>query len=269
MSKARGTTMNFLKQAAADHQSKLAVKVRARLNGKEAKIFEWLFVQYKDDSKKRWYDPYHILFSTNFALDLVEKQLELSRLIVTGIMLHDIGYFAIQDKTQWSSPDSRITHMQEGVALAARVLCENGFNASEIEEVLGMIGVHDNPYIGIEIKGKDRLAMRDCDRIWVMHLLSFYKDLASKPERYQHPRKFLQDRMVQFYGKEHPFGDEWAVTVKKIKKNALRIEIPTHSFTKDYVARQFKFRTQELRDHNVLRDVGRFSEYLYDQIEQE
>jgi len=35
----------------------------------------------------------------------------------------------------------------------------------------------DNPYLGIEIEGKDRLGLRDCDRVWVMHLLSFYKEL--------------------------------------------------------------------------------------------
>ena len=35
-------------------------------------------------------------------------------------------------------------------------------------KIVGMISVHDNPYIGIPVQGKDRLALRDCDRIWVM-----------------------------------------------------------------------------------------------------
>lgn len=113
--------LNALKELAVNHQSKLEKKLISRLDEREHRIFEWLFSQYLDENKRRWYDPYHILFSTNFAIDLVKAE-KLSRLIVTGIMLHDIGYFAIEDKTNWSNPENRITHMQEGSALAARVL---------------------------------------------------------------------------------------------------------------------------------------------------
>ena len=260
--------LDHLRQVAADHQTKLAQETSERLDDREREILKWLFAQYQDESKRRWYDPYHVLFSTRFALELVEKE-NLDRLIVTGIMLHDIGYFAIEDKTEWSTPTSRITHMQEGIALAARVLCENDYTAHELEQVLGMVSVHDNPYIGIEIKGKDRLGLRDCDRVWVMHVLSFYKDLVSEGHRYEHPREFLHDRMAQFYGWRHPFGDEWAITIDRVKKNAPRIEIPTYELTKEYVRRQFEFRIQELRDGGILDEPRVFREYLDHQIEKE
>jgi len=214
------TILQVLKQAADAHQHKLKALVIEKLDDRER------LKQYKDEDKRRWYDPCHVLFSTDFALALIEEE-GCARSIVTAIMLHDIGYFAIEDKTQWSNPNSRIVHMQEGAALAARVLCENGFAATEIEEIVGMIAVHDNPYIRIPIRGNVRLEMRDCDRVWVMHALSFYKDWASKHKAYKHPRDFLHDRMIQFYGWEHPFGkDEWRVDVDIVKRMQRELRLP-------------------------------------------
>lgn len=258
--------LGLLKEAAQTYQPELEEKLRVRLNGRETRILDWLLVQYQNEQKRRWYDPCHILFSTIFALDLIEQE-RLDRLVVTGIMLHDIGYFAIDDKTQWDSLESRITHMQEGTVLVARVLYEQGFTAVELEKVLGMIAVHDNPYIGIEIKGKDRLGLRDSDRVWVMHPLSFYKDLLSKPERYKCPREFLLDRLVQFYGREQPFGSEWTITEDRIEKNAHRIEIPTYALTREYVTKQFTSRIQELGNSDFMRDVEGFKQYLAVQIQ--
>ena len=260
--------IELLQGIAKSYQPKLETKLHTQLNQRETKILDWLFLQYQDETKKRWYDPFHILFSTNFAINLLEAE-NLSRLIVPGIMLHDIGYFAIEDKTQWSNPESRITHMQEGTALAAKILYENDYSANEVEQILGMISVHDNPYIGIAIKGKHRLGLRDCDRVWVMHLLSFYKDFASKSKKYQQPSEFLQDRIIQFYGWEHPFGTDWSVTIDKIKKNALRIEIPTFAFTRKYVQTQFESRIREQHNAEILNDLHKFKHYLFTQIQRE
>ncbi|HOT92606.1 MAG TPA: hypothetical protein PLJ78_11485 [Anaerolineae bacterium] len=261
------TILQLLKQTANSHQGKLKERVDERLDERERRVLKWLFEQYEDESKRRWYDPYHILFSTNFALRLVEEE-KLDRLIVPGIILHDIGYFALEDKSQWSAKESRITHMQEGVPLAARVLCENEFSPLEIEKILGMISVHDNPYIGLSIHGRDRLGLRDCDRIWVMHLLSFYKDLTSKSEGGGLQKEFLHDRMTQFYGWKHPFENEWEITIERVIRNAPRIEIPTYNFTQEYVKKQFKHRLQEL-ESDVLSDADKFRAYLNVQIDKE
>ncbi len=268
MADTRETLANLLKQAATDHLGRLENEIRPRLNARELHLLDWLVEQYQDDSKKRWYDPYHILYSTNFALDLANTE-ELDRLIVSGIILHDIGDFAIVDKTQWSHPHSRITHMQEGTALAAKILVQSGYTAPELEKILGMIAVHDNPYIGIEIQGRDRLGLRDCDRVWVMHILSFYKDITSKFERYNQPQAFLHDRMTQFYGWDQPFGDDWTVTLAHLKKNAQRLEPPTYALTKQVVKRQFGRRIRELQDENLLQNVDIFKTLLDAQIENE
>lgn len=95
-----------------------------------------------------------------------------------------------------------------------------------------------------------------------MHLLSFCKDLISKPERYENPREFLHDRLAQFYGREQPFGSEWMVTVDRIKKNARRIELPTYAFTQEYLTKLFASRIQELGNPDLLRDVDVFKQYL-------
>lgn len=255
----------ILRKAAQTHLLKLEMTVRQQLEKREQRVLDWLLRQYEDERMRRWYDPYHVLFSTSFVLDLIVRE-NLDRLIVPGILLHDIGYFALEDKTQWSSSESRITHMQEGVALAARVLSENGFVPYELEKVLGMIAVHDNPYIGIAIRGKDRLGLRDGDRIWVMHALSFYKDLAAKPERLHQPNEFLHDRMVQFYGWNQPFGDGWVVTLDRLKKNALRIEVPTYNYTRNYITSQFNFRVQELLQLDILHTSERFEKYLHQHL---
>jgi hypothetical protein len=257
----------ILQDIAESYQPKLEAKLRAKLNKREQSVLDWLLLLYQDEAKRRWFDPFHILFSTNFAIDLIENE-KLSRLIVPGILLHDIGYFAIEDKINWSSYESRIIHMQEGTVLAARILCENGYTPKELEMILGMISVHDNPYIGIEIKGRDRLGLRDCDRVWVMHMLSFYKDLASKPERFQNPTEFLYDRITQFYGWKHPFGADKAITVNRVKKNASRIEIPTFSFTRNYVKTQFESRINE-QQYIESSNTNEFTHYLFTQIQKE
>ena len=264
-----GAILRLLKQAADAHQQKLKEMVIERLDDRERQVLGWLFRQYKDEGKRRWYDPCHVLFSTDFALALAAEE-GCARSIVTAIMLHDIGYFAIEDKTQWSDPNNRIVHMQEGAALAARVLCENGFSATEIEEIVGMIAVHDNPYIGIPIRGNVRLEMRDCDRVWVMHVLSFYKDWTSKHKAYAHPKEFLHDRMIQFYGSKHPFeDDEWKVDADALKKNAARIETPFRALTRTVVQNQFEQRIHELKDDELLNDVDGFGAYLGRQIDRE
>lgn len=259
--------LGLLQEIAAHSLTDLEKRLRGKLDSRELGLLDWLLLQYQYKAKGRWYDPFHILFSANFALDLIEKE-GLDRLIVPGILLHDIGYWAVEDKSRWSSAENRILHMQEGTVLAARALCEHGYSPEELEITLGMIATHDNPYIGIEIHGRERLGLRDCDRVWVMHLLSYYKDFASKPERFQNPGDFLRDRITQFYGWEQPFGTDWSVTLDRIKKNAARIEVPTYSYTREYVSAQFESRIRELRQF----ETGTFDEFrhhLFAQIQNE
>ncbi|MGB6127426.1 MAG: HD domain-containing protein [Psychrilyobacter sp.] len=258
--------LEILEEVAEKNENNLKMILEKKLNEREKRVFRWLFKEYEDPSKKRWFDPHHIIFSTNFALSLVEEE-NLDRLIVTAIILHDSGYFAIADKKNWINSNSRIIHMQEGAALASKILYEQGFNSKEIEKVVGMIAVHDNPYIGIPITGSDRLGLRDCDRAWVMHSLSFYKDLSETGRNYENPKELLLDRIVQFYSHEHPFNkSEWKVDLQELKDNGMYIEKPVYKFTKQYIEKQFNERIMESNDRGLLSNRELFTKYLEENI---
>ena len=109
-----------------------------------AAIYHRVFCDFEKPDDSRWYDPYHILFSTSFALRLVQASkdsIPRIELIIPAVLLHDVGYYAVPDKTQWSGEQSRIVHMQEGAARSARVLweCGNRLKPEDVEDIVGMI----------------------------------------------------------------------------------------------------------------------------------
>ena len=228
------------------------------LRNEIATIYHRVFRSFENLDDSRWYDPYHILFSTGFALRLVQalsESIPRIDLIVPAVLLHDIGYYAVQDKTQWSGKESRIVHMQEGAARSARVLWECGgrLEPEEVEDIIGMIAVHDNPYIGIPISQTPlRQALRDCDRVWVMHALSFYKDWHHKKGKYlddSDVEDFLADRTVQFYGSQVPDSLRHRIHQPLpvlVEKNQQRVEKPHFPLTKKFVERLVERRGEEI-----------------------
>lgn len=187
-------------------QPKLSQLVRKELSGRDLDLLEYVFFRYyRPDNKGRWYDPYHILLSTRFAVQLA-KIPGVSSLVVPGIILHDIGYSVAED---------RVGHMREGEILSREILKGIGlFNEKEIGKIAEMVGTHDNPYIGMPIKDPDGLALRDADRIFVMSFVSFYKDWVGK--RKEKEDFSLQDlylsRMRSFHQDEVPYttlAKEW------------------------------------------------------------
>ncbi len=208
---------------------------------------EWVIGEYSDPAKRRWYDPLHIAYSTQFALDLVEAG-EADELVIPAILLHDMGYFAITDKDAWNRPEVRITHMQEGAALAAEQLARHGFTPAELGRVVGMVATHDNPYLGYPLAGHDRLALRDCDRAWVMHCVSFYKDWSSKqaPDPNINVHRLLAVRRVHFFGDEARGDESWGVDDSVWQEAASRTERPALGATREKIERLFERRRAEL-----------------------
>jgi hypothetical protein len=224
-----------------------------------AAIYHRVFCDFENPDDSRWYDPYHILFSTSFALRLVQAlkdSIPRIELIIPAVLLHDVGYYAVPDKTQWSGEQSRIVHMQEGAARSARVLweCGNRLKPEDVEAIVGMVAVHDNPYIGLPI-GQTRLrrALRDCDRVWVMHALSFYKDWHHKKANYlassEGIEDSLADRTVQFFGIQVP--DSLTHRIHQplpalVEKNQHRVEEPHFPLTKKCVEKLIERRWEEI-----------------------
>lgn len=206
------------------------------------------------DSGGRWYDPYHVAYSTLFAVKLV-KNGEASPLVVPAVILHDIGYHSqFVDKVNWSSKNSRIIHMQEGAGMAAKILSVGGrFSASEIGAIVGMVASHDNGYLGIAEANADRLAVRDADRIWVMHPLSFYKDWLSKKAKGEDlsPLDLFQSRLTSFYGPLEPYPRKWGKTENSDKEDAVQLP-PFTKLAKKWRDRQFMARFCEIQDTITL-----------------
>jgi hypothetical protein len=242
-----------LERLASGFEPELRRQLVASLtSARDRRVLDWLLDWYAEPARRRWYDPFHIVYSTLFAIDLVAAD-NADPLIIPAVLLHDIGYAAIADSlgtSAWRDPASRITHMQEGAALAARVLAELGFAPAEIETVVGMVAVHDNPYLGIPLHGETRKLMRDCDRAWVMHPLSFYKDWSAKAD--DDPNSdlgfFLAVRRVHFFGPpDAGGGSAWGVTPAVLQRASARVEPPFSPFARAHIDGQFRRRRQEVQ----------------------
>lgn len=232
-----------------------------RLGDEIAAIYHRVFCDFQNPNSSRWYDPYHVLFSTGFALKLVNvlrDSIPQVELVIPAILLHDVGYYAVQDETLWSGKESRIVHMQAGAARAAHILwqCGRRLEAEAVEAIVGMVAVHDNPYVGIPIgQAPLQQAVRDCDRVWVMHALSFYKDWHHKKGDYQARSEgiegFLADRTIQFYGAQAPAS--LAGYIRRppdapAKKSEREVEKPHFPLTVECVEELIKRRWQEVNE---------------------
>ena len=246
----------ILERVAGAFEPELRRQLMASLaSDRDRRVAEWVFDWYADPVRRRWYDPFHICYSTLFAIDLVAAE-NAGPAIVPAVLLHDIGYaalFAAGGKTAWRDAASRITHMQEGAALAARVLAELEFSPEETETIVGMVAVHDNPYLGIPLQGDRRLLMRDCDRAWVMHPLSFYKDWSAKGD--DDPNRdlpfFLAVRRVHFFGDSeaarHDVATQraWGITPAALERALPRVEPPFSPYARAHIDAQFRRRREE------------------------
>lgn len=216
------------------------------------------------NTQSRWYDPYHIVVSTMFALEMGHRDLVNGRdknLLVLATLLHDQGYYAVKDKSRWTGKESRTIHMQEGAASAAEWLCGKGLQEGELGRVVGAIAVHDNPYIGLSLGRDDvlRKALRDCDRVWVMHVLSFYKDWHHGERDYaslgMDIEGLLKDRAIQFFaGKAESLFAPLKISQKDLERNAQGIERPFFELTERRVCKLVRRRLAEVSDKGQIKD---------------
>lgn len=256
--------LDVLKETAEKFNPQLINEVRNKIGESSQKylslfdhVFE-LFYSEKDFSG-RWYDAYHVAYSTLFAVESVKAR-EASPLVVAAIILHDIGYHSLLvDKENWASKNSRIIHMQEGAGMAAEILVMNGgFTASDVGAIVGMVASHDNGYLDIPTNEADRLALRDADRVWVMHPLSFYKDWFSKRKRGKNLSllDLFQSRLVSFYGSEEIYPSKWGKAKNPDREDTAQSP-PFTKLAKDWRNKQFRSRFREIQK-NIITDLNTF-----------
>lgn len=261
--------LGVLRDIAQKFKPEIISRVKNKLKHSEQnlELFEHVFARYyKKETQGRWYDPYHIAYSTLFATRLVILR-EASSLVVPSIILHDIGYYSpLVDKENWASKNSRIIHMQEGAGVAAELLTTVGvFMPNEVGAIVGMVASHDNGYLRIFTKDINRLALRDADRIWVMHPISFYKDWVSKQARGENLSllDLFESRVTSFYSPEEVCP--WRRSEAPDKEDLIQIA-PSTDLAKKWRDMQFKERFNEIQG-DIATNRDRFRKRLELNIE--
>jgi HD domain len=114
----------------------------------------------------------HIPLSYAFAEELLEHHPEANRdVVLTGILLHDIGWAVVDQKAIYSEgfgPNMmesgvRIAHEQEGARLTREILGRLEFAPEIVDEVATIIEGHDTrPHA---LSRNDEL-VKDADKLW-------------------------------------------------------------------------------------------------------
>ncbi|MGY6520352.1 MAG: HD domain-containing protein [Mongoliitalea sp.] len=115
----------------------------------------------------------HIPLSYRFALELLEHYPAVDHEVAAaGIILHDIGWYAIDEEEifakGFSGPDLltsdvRYLHESEGVKYAKPLLAGLGYQEEFIEKVCTIIDGHDTRKFA---KSKEDEIVRDADKLW-------------------------------------------------------------------------------------------------------
>lgn len=192
-------------------------QVRSGLAGAYKPIWDLALPLYKKAG--RFYDLWHIPFSTRCMQKLCEIESLNTNVFIPAVILHDIGYSAMTGKDvrigNIDAVGDRELHMQFGAQQAIRLFAENdGFSLSDDEQkkIIQLIEIHDNPYIGKKLMTKEQKLFRDADRIYVLSFSSFTKDylrkVADTPSLT--PQILLSQRISSFHGDDMPlkFGKD-------------------------------------------------------------
>lgn len=115
----------------------------------------------------------HIPISYSFAERLLEVYPDADDdIVLLAILLHDIGWFAIDEaeimanafnKRDMMTSDTRILHEIEGVRLAKGVLSDTGWSTPIARAVCEIIDGHDTRP---EAKSLNDRLVRDADKLW-------------------------------------------------------------------------------------------------------
>ncbi len=89
-------------------------------------------------------------------------------LLLPIVILHDIGYSAIDNSDPYLT-DTRRLHMQEGEALAEKILTELSYPVDKTDKIVYWISVHDNWALGDDTVYEDITlhVLTDLDFIWM------------------------------------------------------------------------------------------------------
>lgn len=95
--------------------------------------------------RQNWDIP-HTLTSVYYMKKLLKHEHGDKRILITTMYLHDIGYSQIQGDLNGHSVlmNAKSSHMKNGVIIAEPILEKLNYNKTEIEQILNLIGCHDD-----------------------------------------------------------------------------------------------------------------------------
>jgi HD domain len=115
----------------------------------------------------------HIPISYSYAIKLIEKYPQANAdLAAIGIILHDIGWYSIDEddifkkgfqSENFMQSDVRYLHESEGVRLSAEVLTSLDYSADFISKIGEIIDGHDTRSFAKSLEDE---IVRDADKLW-------------------------------------------------------------------------------------------------------
>lgn len=134
----------------------------------------------------------------------------------------------------WENVDVRRRHALLSVEIARELLpglaAKHGISyaSEELSRIYRIIETHDDPYLGEDLKTEIERQHRDADRIFVLSVLSWYKDLLEYKNDQENgqkqgltPESFLLQRLAFFYREpgENPLQHAYPLDVSLAEYN--------------------------------------------------
>lgn len=132
--------------------------------------------------KGRPWDVKHVEWMMKQAEKLAVMEGLDKRLLLPIVILHDVGYSAIREKSvSFNNKSQKIAHMAAGAKIAREILEKVGYDKNLTEKIVYFISVHDNWLLGDDTPFKtckEMAAFNDLDFLWVNSSFDVFRTSA-------------------------------------------------------------------------------------------
>ncbi len=150
--------------------------------------------------KGRSADKLHHLVVAKMMQEVLKEKTDIDKeVMMAAALLHDIGYTEIpwkERKEHWAKKVMQ-DHMIIGARLARQILKKTNFPEEKIEKVASIIATHDNPGLGLKIKSKEGLALREADILWMTTEEAFWLDVGRRTIQPEEWLEVLEKRFTK------------------------------------------------------------------------
>jgi len=152
--------------------------------------------KYLEFGRKGWDYP-HTLACVYWMKQLLKTEKGNSKILVSSIYLHDIGYSGLFEKSNSDNPDEvtnmKKEHMKRSFKISKKILGEiKGYSKKEIEKICYLVKIHDEVD---KIKTKEAQLVFEADSLGQI-------DTKRAPPTYS--KKNLKKYFIKFFNKRAP-----------------------------------------------------------------